>query len=121
MDLMDMDLSSMCPRYEKTINLIGKRWTALILRALMSGPRRFSEIAAYVDGLSDRLLSERLRELEEAEILERRVLPQRPVIVEYQLTVRGADLRSVIVAIQSWADRWISDDQLAETASAGKS
>ncbi len=109
MTLDSMDLTAMCPRYEKTINLIGKRWTALILRALMSGPRRFSEIAAYVDGLSDRLLSERLRELEEAGILERKVVPQRPVVVEYQLTEKGADLRSVVLAIQTWADRWITD------------
>ncbi|MEK7873934.1 MAG: helix-turn-helix domain-containing protein, partial [Chloroflexota bacterium] len=88
-----MDLQHMCPKYQKVVDILGKRWTALMLRALISGPRRFTEIKNYVPGLSDRLLSERLQELEEAGIVERRVHPQRPVLVEYALTPKGADLR----------------------------
>lgn len=102
-----MDLQCMCPRYEKVVEILGKRWTGLILRSLMEKSRRFSEIKGYVEGLSDRLLSERLQELEEVGIVERRVLPQRPVMVEYRLTEKGRDLRGVVEAIQTWADRWI--------------
>lgn len=103
-----MDLEQMCPKYQRVVDIVGKRWTALMLRALISGPRRFTEIKNYVPGLSDRLLSERLQELEEAGIVERRVLPQRPVLVEYALTPKGADLRQVVEALQTWADRWVS-------------
>ncbi|MBI4336553.1 MAG: helix-turn-helix transcriptional regulator [Chloroflexi bacterium] len=104
-----MDFEHMCPLYEQAIGLLGKRWTGLILRALMDGPRRFTEVRTYVDsGLSDRLLSERLQELEEAGIVERRVHAGRPVTVEYTLTEKGADLRRVVEAVQAWADRWIA-------------
>ncbi len=103
-----MDFEQMCPKYQKVVGILGKRWTALMLRALISGPRRFKEIKDYVPGLSDRLLSERLQELEEAGIVERRVLPQRPVLVEYALTAKGADLRQVVEALQTWADQWVT-------------
>ena len=106
-----MDFEHMCPKYEKAVEILGKRWTGLIVRALMDGPRRFSQIGAYVDGLSDRLLSQRLQELEEAGVVERRVYTQRPVVVEYALTEKGADLRRVVEAIQSWADRWETSGQ----------
>ena len=113
-----MDLQYMCPKYEKVVEILGKRWTGLILRALMEKPRRFSEIKSYVEGLSDRLLSERLRELEEVGIVERRVLPQRPVMVEYRLTEKGHDLRGVVEAIQAWADRWVAveDEEHADVS-----
>ncbi len=102
-----MDFQLMCPRYEQAVEVLGKRWTVLILRALMEGPRRFTEIKSYVEGLSDRLLSERLQELEAAGIVERKVYAQRPVVIEYVLTERGYDLRPVLEAIQTWANRWI--------------
>lgn len=101
-----MDFGQMCPRYERAIEVLGKRWTALIIRALIDGPRRFTDITSYIEGLSDRLLSQRLQELEEAGIVERRVYNQRPVLVEYALTEKGQDLRRVVEAIQAWADRW---------------
>jgi DNA-binding HxlR family transcriptional regulator len=79
---------------------------------LLEGPRRFTEITGYVKGLSDRLLSERLQELEQAGIVERRVNTGRPVTVEYTLTAKGNDLRAALEAIQMWADRWIPQDEL---------
>ena len=117
-----MDLQHMCPKYQKVVDILGKRWTALMLRALISGPRRFTEIKNYVPGLSDRLLSERLQELEEAGIVERRVHPQRPVLVEYALTPKGADLRQVVEALQMWADRWVTpaEVQVADTGTQGE-
>lgn len=101
-----MDFKDMCPRYLAAMSLLGKKWTGLILRSLMEGPRRFTEMSAYVPGLSDRLLSQRLQELEEAGIVERRVYSQRPVLVEYSLTAQGQALREVVEAIQRWADVW---------------
>ena len=104
-----MDSNDTCPPgLEAAMGVLGKKWTGLILRALMDGPRRFTEISGYVPGLSDRLLSQRLQELEMAGILKRRVYDQKPVLVEYDLTDKGRDLRQVVEAIQCWADRWQS-------------
>jgi DNA-binding HxlR family transcriptional regulator len=97
----------MCPRYEQAIQLLGKRWTGLILDTLMSGPRRFCELTSTVEGLSDRVLSDRLREMESAGIIERVVYPQIPVRVEYRLTEKGQALKPVVDSIHTWAERWI--------------
>ena len=97
----------MCPRYEHAIQLLGKRWTGLILDTFMGGPKRFCELTAAVDGLSDRVLSDRLRELEIEGIIERKVYPQIPVRVEYRLTDKGRDLQPVVAAIHTWAETWI--------------
>jgi DNA-binding HxlR family transcriptional regulator len=101
-----MDFKDMCPRYLAAMSFLGKKWTGLILRSLMDGPRRFTAMSAYVPGLSDRLLSQRLQELEEAGIVERRVYSKKPVLVEYSLTEQGQALREVVEAIQRWADVW---------------
>ncbi len=98
----------MCPRYEHAIQLLGKRWTGLILAALLKGPQRFCEMTAVVEGLSDRVLSDRLRELEVEGIVERVVYPQIPVRVEYRLTPKGHALQPVIEAIHQWAENWIT-------------
>ncbi len=112
----------MCPRYEHAIQLLGKRWTGLILDSLMDGSRRFCELTATVEGLSDRVLSDRLRELESEGIIERMVYPQIPVRVEYRLTEKGHDLRPVVQSIHEWAQQWIElpqspDEQTAERKS----
>jgi DNA-binding HxlR family transcriptional regulator len=98
---------SQCPRYEHAIQVLGKRWTGLLLNALLDGPRRFCELTALVEGLSDRVLSDRLRELEMEGIVRRVVYPQIPVRVEYQLTEKGLALKPVIDAIHTWAQEWI--------------
>lgn len=105
------DFSHYCPKYEEAMAVLGKRWTGLILRALFSGSTRFSSICSYVPGLSDRLLSERLKELEQIGIVERRVYAETPVRVEYHLTLKGEELRPVLNAIQAWADAWIIEPE----------
>lgn len=95
-----------CPRYDRAISILGKKWNCMIIRSMLSAPRRFSDIANYVEGLSDRLLSQRLQELEEAGIVERKVYDSKPVLVEYTLTEKGAAFRHVVEAIQHWADQW---------------
>lgn len=112
-----MDCEQPCPRYERAMNILGKKWTCIMLRCLMEEPRRFSDISAYVSGLSDRLLSQRLQELEEAGIVDRQVYAERPVVVMYSLTEKGEALRHVVSAIQIWADDWERlDSSLLTTA-----
>ncbi|HET8845789.1 MAG TPA: winged helix-turn-helix transcriptional regulator [Ktedonobacteraceae bacterium] len=108
----------MCPRYEHASSLLGKRWMGLILDTLMHGPQRFCELTAAVEGLSDRVLSDRLRELELEGIVERAVYPQIPVRVEYRLTEKGRALQPVVEAIHAWAEKWVELDASSETEAA---
>ncbi len=109
-----------CPRYEHAIQILGKRWTGLLLNALMNGPRRFCELTAVVEGLSDRVLSDRLRELEMEGIINRVVYPQIPVRVEYELTEKGHALEPVIDAIHTWAKRWVEPPSSSATTTVCK-
>ena len=101
-------ISQICPRYEHASQILGKRWTGLLLLALMDRPRRFCELTSLVEGLSDRVLSDRLRELEVEGIVSRVVYPNIPVRVEYQLTEKGRALKPVVDAIQHWANEWVT-------------
>jgi DNA-binding HxlR family transcriptional regulator len=97
-----------CPRLHETVELVGKRWSGAIVYVLMEGgAMRFSQIAHAVPDLSDRLLSERLKELEARGIVERRVHEGAPVKVEYELTDRGKDLRDALAELKAWGDRWL--------------
>ena len=100
-------LSSFCPRFHRAVELIGRRWTGAVIRALCAGPRGFNELLATIPGLSDRLLTERLRELEGEKIVRREVLAGPPVRVQYSLTERGIELEPTIRTIGAWAERWI--------------
>jgi DNA-binding HxlR family transcriptional regulator len=95
-----------CPAYHRAIELIGRRWTGAILRALLDGARRFSDIAAAVPGLTDRMLSERLKELEAEGIVTRTVIPEMPVRVEYRLAEKGRALGCILDAVAAWAHTW---------------
>jgi DNA-binding HxlR family transcriptional regulator len=97
----------MCPKYESAIAILGKRWTGLIIRILLKGPVRFKDIREIVPQMSDKMLSERLKELEEQGIIARKVYPEMPVRIEYELTQKGADLRQVIESIESWSHQWL--------------
>lgn len=97
---------AVCPHFHAAIELIGKRWTGAILSALTERPLRFGELGKAVPGLSDRLLSQRLRELEDEGLVERVVEAGAPVRVTYSLTQKGADLGPVIAELRSWARRW---------------
>jgi DNA-binding HxlR family transcriptional regulator len=97
-----------CPHFHAAIELIGKRWTGAIVSALTEGPLRFGELAKAVPGLSDRLLSQRLRELEQEGLVQREVEAGSPVRVTYSLTEAGAELRPAIVELKQWARRWRS-------------
>src|SRR5438132_11923964 len=96
-----------CPLYHEAVELVGRRWTGAILRVLMDGPLRFSQIAQAIPELSDRLLSERMKELEARGIVERTVIPGPPLRVEYSLSQMGAELEPALVELQAWAKRWL--------------
>jgi DNA-binding HxlR family transcriptional regulator len=96
-----------CALYHRAVELIGKRWTGAILLVLLDGPLRFSEIRHLVPDLSDRLLSERLKELEAEAIVERTVIDDIPVRVEYSLTDKGEALQPAVRALKSWANAWL--------------
>src|SRR5436309_11382657 len=99
--------SSFCVSFQLAIELIGKRWNGAILAVLLDGPRRFSELVTTVPGLSERLLAERLRELERKGILIRRVLPGPPLGVEYELTAAGRELAPAVQVVTAWARKWL--------------
>jgi DNA-binding HxlR family transcriptional regulator len=96
-----------CSAYHQAVELVGKRWTGAILFVLMDGPARFSEVKQLVPDLSDRLLSERMKELEAEGIVSRRVMDETPVRVEYALTVKGQALEPAVRALKRWARTWL--------------
>jgi DNA-binding HxlR family transcriptional regulator len=96
-----------CSLYHRAVELVGKRWTGAILLVLLDGPAHFSEIRALVPDISDRLVSERLKELEAEGIVERSVLDGSPVRVEYALTDKGRALEPTVRALKSWAREWL--------------
>ena len=107
MTMMKPDgLEPFCPDFHRAVELIGRRWTGAILRAMLVGVSRFSELAQTIPGLSQRMLSERLKELEAEGVVVRSVIPTVPVRVEYHLTEKGQSLGSVIQGVAKWAEQW---------------
>ena len=103
----DAPFTPYCAQFTRAIEIVGRRWTGAIIRAMLAGASRFSEILGQIPGLSDRLLSERLKELEQEGIVERRVTPSTPVRIEYVLTEKGRDLGAVVRVVGSWAESWV--------------
>jgi DNA-binding HxlR family transcriptional regulator len=114
---MHEDNAAFCPYFQRAVELIGSRWTGAILRALGSGIYRFSDVTSNVPGLSDRMLSERLKELESEGVVTRTVIPETPVRVEYRLTEKGAALGRVMAELSDWAETWLAEPE-PEPASA---
>ncbi|MGE3960332.1 MAG: winged helix-turn-helix transcriptional regulator [Dehalococcoidia bacterium] len=107
------ELSAFCPRFHHAVELVGRRWSGAILRAMFAGNTRFSDIASTVPGLSDRLLSERLKELTQEGLVDR-VAHQDSGRVEYHLTTMGRELAPVIECLSDWADRWLPASSVAD-------
>jgi DNA-binding HxlR family transcriptional regulator len=98
-----------CP-VARTAQLIGDKWTPLIVRDLASGHQRFSELERSLSGISPKTLSERLKRLEEAQVIERACFAEVPPRVEYSLTDKGFALLPVIDQMRAFGSRWLSDD-----------
>lgn len=109
-----VDLGAFCPRYHQAVELVGRRWSGAILRAMLAGADRFTELRATIPGMSDRLLSERLKEFEAEGLVERLVFPETPVRIEYRLTEKGQALLPVVEAIATWAEAWLPEPELPE-------
>ncbi|GKW46321.1 helix-turn-helix domain-containing protein [Planococcus sp. NCCP-2050] len=101
-----MDTAVICPRFESAISLLSQRWTGLIIYQLLAGPQRFSHLTDVI-GISGRLLSERLKNLEAQGIVTRTVYPETPVRIEYELTEKGFSLKPVMDEIQNWSQVWV--------------
>jgi DNA-binding HxlR family transcriptional regulator len=99
---------TLCTRFHRASELIGRRWTGAILFVLLKSPCRFATLRTAIPEITDRMLSERLQELEREQIVERTVIPDAPVRVEYALTKKGRELAGAIDAIQQWADKWVA-------------
>ena len=111
-------ISGFCPLYHRAIEIIGRRWTGAIVRSLLSGDTRFCRIRSTIPGLSDRLLSERLKELEAEGIVDRRVLAETPVRIEYHLTPKGEALAAIVQSASAWAEEWLAPQPRAQSAAA---
>jgi DNA-binding HxlR family transcriptional regulator len=99
---------SLCPRYHHAVELLGRRWAGAIVRLLLSSPMRYNELRARIPEISDRMLAERLKELEAEGIVIRTVIPESPIGVEYALTDKGHALEAPVAAIGKWAEKWIA-------------
>ncbi len=101
-----LEKSKSCANFQHTCDLLGKRWTLLIIRSLLSGSKRFKEMTDDIDNISHRVLGERLKNLEQDNYVVRHVYPETPVRIEYELTEKGKDLAETITALERWAEKW---------------
>jgi len=97
----------LCSRYHHAVELIGRRWSGALISVMLAGPQCFNELLGAVPGLSDRLLTERLRELETEGLVKRTVREGPPVRVSYELTEAGASLKPVVESLGKWATKWV--------------
>lgn len=104
---MEVTNLCLCPRFESAFAFLGKRWNGLIIQTLMSGPKRFKDISNFIPSMSDKMLSERMKDLESEGILIRHVYPETPVRIEYELTEKGKALQPVMEQISNWAEQWV--------------
>lgn len=107
----------LCARFHRASELIGRRWSGAILFLLLKQKCRFATLRDAIPDITDRMLSERLQELEEEGLVDRTVVPETPVRVEYSLTKKGRALTDAMNAIAEWAEKWI---ELAPPSKAGK-
>ncbi|MFY0758325.1 helix-turn-helix domain-containing protein [Metabacillus dongyingensis] len=106
--------SNLCPKMEKAFGFLGKRWTGLIINVLLDGPKRFKDLTDTIPSISQKMLVERLKELESAGIVQRVVIPDTPVKVTYQLTEMGRSLEKVMKEVKEWADRYCFEEDKKE-------
>ncbi|PKG25111.1 winged helix-turn-helix transcriptional regulator [Niallia nealsonii] len=106
-----MNTSAICPKFEKAMGILSQRWTGLIIYQLLNGSQRFCSLESSI-GISGRLLSERLKDLEQQGIIRREVFPETPVRIEYSLTEKGKTLEPLMKEIEKWSQAWIKEQDL---------
>ena len=103
---------TLCPKFEKTFSILGKKWNGLIIDVLLeNGPQLFVDLAAKIPMVSDRVLVERLKELEKEKIIARNFSCKESSRSEYMLTEKGADLQKAIVQLQVWSEKWVTEEE----------
>ena len=103
---------TLCPKFEKTFSILGKKWNGLIIDVLLeNGPQHFVDLAAKIPMVSDRVLVERLKELEKEKIIARNFSCKESSRSEYMLTEKGADLQKAIVHLQVWSEKWVTEEE----------
>ena len=107
---------ALCSRFHQASELVGRRWTGAIIYVLLQQRCRFAALRAAIPDITDRMLSERLQELENEEIVARTVVPDTPVRVEYSLTPKGLALTKAMDAIADWAHDWVPIESALEPA-----
>jgi DNA-binding HxlR family transcriptional regulator len=107
---------ALCARFHAAVELVGRRWTGAVIQLLLHGRMRYAELRGAIPEISDRMLSERLRELESEGIVERIVIPETPVRVEYDLTEKGRALERALAEIARWAERWGAGEAIRSAA-----
>ena len=105
----------MCPRFEKAVNILSQRWTVLVIYQMLDSPKRFGEIQSAI-GVSGKVLSDRLKNMEQEGLIKRDVYPETPVIIEYSLTNKGQSLEPVLRDIENWSADWIEHPKSKEEA-----
>src|SRR5260370_39658277 len=105
---------ALCEPFQRAIELIGRKWTGAIIFLLLRSGCRYAALRDAIPGITDRMLSERLQELEKEGIIERTVVPETPVRVEYALTKKGRALASALNAVGEWAHNWLSADPVQQ-------
>jgi DNA-binding HxlR family transcriptional regulator len=98
---------ALCSRFHRASELIGRRWTGAIIFVLLGSTCRFATLRDAIPDITDRMLSERLQELEQEGLVERTVLPDTPIRVEYALSKKGKALKPAIEAIADWSHAWV--------------
>jgi DNA-binding HxlR family transcriptional regulator len=99
--------NTLCPKMEETLGMLGKKWVGLIVFTLLDGPKKFSEIEKFIHGISGRVLTERLKELEAMGIINKNIFNETPIRIEYVLTRKGVDLTKAFEKIGEWAEKWV--------------
>ncbi|MBM7709396.1 DNA-binding HxlR family transcriptional regulator [Enterococcus lemanii] len=102
---------NICPKFETAMSLLGQRWNGLIIYQLLSGTQRFCTIESAV-GLSSKVLSTKLKDLEQQNIVQRHVYPETPVRIEYSLTEKGKALEPLMREIEKWSQEWVAEKRL---------
>ena len=114
----DHPAPELCNKFHRASELIGRRWTGAIIYVLLRSRCRFATLRAAIPDITDRMLSDRLHELEQEGIVSRTVVPETPVRVEYALTKKGKALANAFDAISDWADKWMDAEAAAPAKSA---
>jgi DNA-binding HxlR family transcriptional regulator len=107
-------LAPQCTTYNRAAEIIGSRWAGAVVRAMLNGATRFTEIRDYINEITDRVLSKRLKDLESQGIVTRHVFHDTPVRIEYHLTDKGRALAKVVDAMTEWADDWLTGSPAAD-------